>query len=94
MSETALERKVREVCRLILGNDAVVYIDAEAALDAVVARFDSEMLVPGNAGEADSEDSVRKLKESVEEVHSDVQSLRWRVDELLDRVKGKERKVA
>lgn len=94
MTETSLERKVREVCRLVLGNDAVVYIDAEAALDAVVARFDSEMLTPGNAGEADSEDTVRKLRDSVQEVLSDVQSLKWRVDELLDRVKGKERKIA
>lgn len=90
----ALERKVREVCRAILGNDAVVYIDAEAALGAVVGRFESEMLVPGNAAEGDSEDNVRRLRDAVEEVDSDVQSLRWRVDELLDRVKGKERKSA
>lgn len=91
---TPLERKVQEVCRLILGNDAVVYIDHEAALDAVVARFESEMLAPGNATQGLDEDNVRKLRDSVGELESDVSSLTWRVDELLDRVKGKERKVA
>lgn len=94
MSETALERKVREVCRRVLGNDSVVYIDQEAALDAVAERFESELLVPGNATEGLGEDSVRKLRDSVQEVESDVRSLRYRIDELLDRVKVKERKVA
>lgn len=94
MNETALERKVREVCRRVLGNDAVVYIDQEAALDAVAERFESELLVPGNATEGLGEDSVRKLRDSVAELDSDVSSLKWRVDELLERVKGKERKVA
>lgn len=73
----SLETKVEELCRRVLGGDAVVYIDHEAALDAVMARLDREALTPGNDG-----DSLTKLRQSVDEVEGDVRYIRGRLDDL------------
>lgn len=79
MSE-AVERKVQEVIKAVLGQGPHQYIDTEAALDAVID-------VAGGLGtigsDTDSPENVLdEIRSAMEEAAGDLSSIRHRLEEV------------
>jgi hypothetical protein len=83
MSE--LERKVGELCRLVLGTDAVTYFDDIARLDAVIDGVSS-----GAVSTDDEDESLGQIRSLMEDAESDLSYIRMRLDDM----ERKRKKVA
>lgn len=83
-----VDAKVAELCRTVLGHEASIYIDTEAALDAVLDRL-SDDDAKGAGKAADDGDTLERIRDSIDECRSDLSSIEYRLDEY---VSAKERK--